>query len=115
MAVLTYADEKNVDLRYLAAPAPLPQIFADRNLLEQVLINLVSNAIKYSPPGDWTRVAAVQQNDQIAVPVQDNGLSIPSESIPRLAYVRLDRADGVLLNRGSRDSSGRPILGVKVG
>jgi two-component system phosphate regulon sensor histidine kinase PhoR len=77
------ADEKNITLQY-ASPGALPEVFGDRNLIEQVLINLVSNAIKYSPKGAWAKVAAIQQNGSVAIAVQDNGLGIPKESIPRL-------------------------------
>jgi two-component system, OmpR family, phosphate regulon sensor histidine kinase PhoR len=77
------ADEKNIALQYVS-PGALPEVFGDRNLLEQVLINLLSNAIKYSPKGAWAKIAAVQQNGSVAIAVQDNGLGIPKESIPRL-------------------------------
>jgi len=77
------ADEKNISIEYSAA-GRLPEVFGDRNLIEQVLINLLSNAIKYSPKGAWAKVAAAQQNGAVAIAVQDNGLGIPKESIPRL-------------------------------
>jgi two-component system phosphate regulon sensor histidine kinase PhoR len=77
------ADEKNISLHY-ASTGELPEVFGDRNLIEQVLINLLSNAIKYSPKGAWAKVAAAQQNGSVSIAVQDNGLGIPKESIPRL-------------------------------
>ena len=77
------ADEKNISLQY-ASPGGLPEVFGDRNLIEQVLINLISNAIKYSPKGAWARIGIAQQNGSVAIAVQDNGLGIPKESIPRL-------------------------------
>jgi two-component system phosphate regulon sensor histidine kinase PhoR len=90
------ADEKNISLQYVS-PGGLPEVFGDRNLIEQVLINLLSNAIKYSPKGAWARVAVAQQNGSVAIAVQDNGLGIPKESIPRLFEkfyrVRDDRKD----------------------
>ncbi|MGH9337253.1 MAG: histidine kinase dimerization/phospho-acceptor domain-containing protein, partial [Vicinamibacteria bacterium] len=78
------ADEKNISLQYVSPGGSLPEIFGDRNLIEQVLINLLSNAIKYSPKGAWARVLLVRQNGSLAVEVQDNGLGIPKESLPRL-------------------------------
>jgi two-component system phosphate regulon sensor histidine kinase PhoR len=78
------ADEKNISLQYIPAGGGLPEVFGDRNLIEQVLINLLSNAIKYSPKGAWAKVAATQHNGSVAIAVQDNGLGIPKESIPRL-------------------------------
>ena len=78
------ADEKNIALQYQPPPATVPEVFGDRNLVEQVLINLISNAIKYSPKGAWARVSVAQRNGQMAVSVQDNGLGIPKESVSRL-------------------------------
>ncbi len=78
------ADEKNISLQYQQLPTPIPEVFGDRNLVEQVLINLVSNAIKYSPKGAWARVSVAERNGQMAVSVQDNGLGIPKEAASRL-------------------------------
>jgi two-component system phosphate regulon sensor histidine kinase PhoR len=78
------ADEKNITLECQSPNGSLPEVFADRNLIEQVLINLLSNAIKYSPKGAWARVAVAQQNGNLSIAVQDNGLGIPKESLPRL-------------------------------
>ena len=52
--------------------------------MEQVLINLVSNAIKYSPKGAETHVRLHQDNGNVRVDVKDTGLGIPREAIPRL-------------------------------
>jgi two-component system phosphate regulon sensor histidine kinase PhoR len=78
------ADEKSISLQYQLPDKHVPEVFGDRNLIEQVLINLLSNAIKYSPKGAWARVAVSHQNGHVAVAVQDNGLGIPKESLPRL-------------------------------
>ena len=78
------ADEKGVTLQYEQPTTPVPEVFGDRNLVEQVLINLVSNAIKYSPKGAWAKVSATECNGQMAISVQDNGLGIPKESVSRL-------------------------------
>jgi two-component system phosphate regulon sensor histidine kinase PhoR len=78
------ADDKNITLHYEPPSAGFPEIFADRNLMEQVLINLVSNAIKYSPKGAETRIRLHQDNGNVRVDVKDTGLGIPREAIPRL-------------------------------
>jgi signal transduction histidine kinase len=78
------ADEKNISLQYQSPTTNVPEIFGDRNLIEQVLINLISNAIKYSPKGAWARVGIAQRNGHLSVQVRDNGLGIPKESLPRL-------------------------------
>ncbi len=78
------ADEKSISLQYRPDPGGLSEVFGDRNLIEQVLINLLSNAIKYSPKGASAGVAVAEQNGIVAVSVQDTGLGIPKEALPRL-------------------------------
>jgi len=78
------ADEKSITLNYEAPPLRLGEILLDRNLIEQVLINLVSNAIKYSPKGAWARVSMRPEKGMLRVDVKDNGLGIPREAVPRL-------------------------------
>jgi len=62
----------------------LPEITADKERLEQVFINIVSNAIKYTPDGGEIRIHAKGTNDGVAVTVKDTGIGIPSEDIPHL-------------------------------
>jgi two-component system phosphate regulon sensor histidine kinase PhoR len=78
------AEEKNIELRYNPPAGPIPEVFGDRNLLEQALINLVSNSIKYSPKGAYVEVSLTQENSHLRVDVKDNGLGIPKEALPRL-------------------------------
>jgi two-component system phosphate regulon sensor histidine kinase PhoR len=78
------ADDKDITLNYEPPATGIPEIHADRNLMEQVLINLVSNAIKYSPKGSETLVRLHQHNGNVRVDVKDTGLGIPREAIPRL-------------------------------
>jgi signal transduction histidine kinase len=78
------ADDKNISLHYDGPDIQLPEVFADRNLMEQVLINLLSNAIKYSPKGSEARVALLHENGHVRVDVKDTGLGIPPDAIPRL-------------------------------
>ncbi|MAG36336.1 MAG: hypothetical protein CL878_08840 [Dehalococcoidia bacterium] len=60
--------------------AGLPPVWADQEQLQQILANLVSNAIKYSPDGGTVRVAAQQEGDEVHVTVTDEGMGIPRES-----------------------------------
>lgn len=58
------------------------QIFGDADRLEQVLVNLISNAIKYSPGSDKVKINLKEQKGNIVVSVQDFGIGIPAEKIP---------------------------------
>lgn len=77
------ADEKKHTLE-LQVASNLPQLIADRNKIKQVVINLVSNAIKYTPNGGKIIVSAEKKDNQIVIKITDNGLGIPAESLPHI-------------------------------
>lgn len=82
----------------LDIPADLPKVLADRDKLSQVLINLVSNAAKYSPEGGRVLVRArpgVTSPDDIVIEVRDEGLGIAPEDIGRLfeTFFRVSRPE----------------------
>ncbi len=58
---------------------PLPQVRGDRERLRQVLVNLIDNAVKYSPPGNEVRVEAKSSNGRVVVEVRDRGPGISPE------------------------------------
>jgi len=64
-------------------PGPL-FVRADRDRLVQVLLNLMSNAIKYSPEGGEIKVRVEPVGRQVRISVADQGLGLPTSSIPRL-------------------------------
>lgn len=65
-------------------PQDLPPIRADRRKLEEVLINLVDNALKYSPKGTQVEVGARAVDDEIQVWVADHGFGIAPEDLATL-------------------------------
>ena len=76
-------------------PAGFPRIVADPERLRQVLVNLVTNAVKYSPEGGSITVRCRERGSQsIAVEVTDHGIGVPPEQIGKLfqkfARVRTD-------------------------
>ena len=60
-------------------PGPIPRVRGDRERLRQVLVNLVDNAVKYSPPGDEVEVTAWADNGIVCVAVSDHGPGIPRD------------------------------------
>ena len=72
----------------------LPEIRGDHARLEQVLINMLSNAIKYTPDGGRIRVTAGVSGDSVWCTVRDNGIGIPQKDVARIfeRFYRVDKA-----------------------
>lgn len=75
-------------------PASLPQALGDAGRVEQVLVNLVHNAIKFNPPQGKIEVSAEAEGDTIVVSVADTGVGITAEDISRIfeRFYKVDRA-----------------------
>ena len=76
-------EEKQQELILDTPESPI-QISADRDKLKQVVLNLLSNANKYSPQGGKICLSAKPTSDEIILQVRDNGHGIPPEYLPHL-------------------------------
>ena len=76
-------------------PDDLPAIVGDRERIEQVVVNILSNAVKYTPAGGHIRLAACTvPNNRVRITVEDDGVGIPASDVPRLfeRFYRVDKA-----------------------
>jgi two-component system, OmpR family, phosphate regulon sensor histidine kinase PhoR len=69
-------------------------IEGDADRLKQVLINLISNAITYTPNGGRVEISLIDQDDTVSILVKDSGIGIEKSEIPRIfeRFYRVDRA-----------------------
>ena len=73
----------------------LPPMVGDRERIEQVVVNILSNAVKYTPSGGRIRLAAQCAGaNHVRITVEDNGVGIPADDVPRLfeRFYRVDKA-----------------------
>jgi two-component system phosphate regulon sensor histidine kinase PhoR len=82
-------NEKNITLIKEIKAETIP---GDEDLLQEVIINLLDNAIKYTPAGGTVRVGTNQTEAGVNFYVEDTGIGIPKESLPRL-FERFYRVD----------------------
>lgn len=86
------ADEKSIHLEYLVSSEV--QVEGDAPLLKQVVVNLLDNAIKYTPPGGTVELLVEIQGARAVLEVRDTGIGIPAEALPHICerFFRADRA-----------------------
>lgn len=77
------AQDAGVELTMRIAP-DLPDVAADRRAFNQILINLISNAVKFTPRGGRVTVSARCDGPKLAVTVEDTGVGIGESDLPRL-------------------------------
>jgi signal transduction histidine kinase len=86
------AEDKNIALRCEAKQHV--RVEGDRSRLKQVIVNLVDNAIKYTPAGGHVGVKVYTSNGFGVLEVNDNGMGIPAEALPHIfeRFYRVDKA-----------------------
>jgi histidine kinase len=84
-------EDKDVRL-HIEAPRHLPPVQADASRLLQVLLNLLGNALRYTPSGGQVTVSTCREGQQMVIGVHDTGIGIAAEHLPFL-YERFYRVD----------------------
>jgi signal transduction histidine kinase len=65
-------------------PAALPAVAGDPESLAQLVVNLATNALKYTPAGGWVKLAARADGDQVELTVADSGIGIPPAEVGQI-------------------------------
>jgi len=77
------AEKKGIPLSLEVAP-DIGKVFADPDQMKQVMINLITNAIKFTPEQGNVWIRVVREDGMIRVEVEDTGMGIPKDEIPRV-------------------------------
>ena len=102
------ATAKRISLRS-SLPADLPHILADEDRITQVLVNLVANAIQYTPEDGEVTISAARHENEIYISVKDTGIGIPPEYLANL-FTRFYRVD----KSRSRNAGGGSGIGLTI-
>ena len=86
-------EDKDVAL-HLEIPAGLPQPEVDANRMTQVILNLLGNALQYTPPKGQVAVRAWAGRDELMVAVQDSGVGLAPDHLPHIfeRFYRVDKS-----------------------
>ncbi|WP_418790035.1 ATP-binding protein [Phosphitispora sp. TUW77] len=101
-------EEKGKELN-VVVPDEIPPVSADEDRMQQVLVNLLDNAEKFTPKGGSVRVAAVIRDNWVEISVTDSGVGIPESELEQI-WERFYKAD----KARTRDDSGGTGLGLAI-
>lgn len=105
--LILLADDRQITLRFESQPVPF--VLGDAQWLKQALINLLDNALRYTPSGGSVIVRLQAVGQEVAVAVEDTGHGIEPENIPHL-FERFYRTDWARAKDSAGTGLGLPIV-----
>lgn len=94
------ASQRRLGISLPRAPRPLPPVSADSDLLFLALSNVLTNAVKYSAPGDAIEIRGREEDGQVVLEIADTGRGIPADELA-LVWEELERSREVRGTEGS--------------
>ena len=108
--LMPLAEKRQIALTW-AVDAGIPTLFQDAGKMQQILTNLISNAIKFTPEGGRVRISASKVNENCVVTIEDNGIGIPLDEQERI-FEKFRQGRGV---PGQQDALTRKYEGTGLG
>ena len=96
------------DIHLVCEPPPALEADLNASLFEQALVNIIDNAVKYSPAGSEVRILAAVAGDELRIAVRDHGCGIPEKDLPHI-FERFYRVD-----KGRSRKQGGTGLGLSI-
>lgn len=104
----SHAENKSQTIK-VNVPDSLPAISADPRNMDEIMINLLNNAIKYTPEGGGITVKAGKSGDFVRITISDTGYGIPQDAIPRI-FDKFYRVKNERTRKISGSGLGLPIV-----
>lgn len=102
--------KRNIKFEYKKPKLPTPKVNIDPQKIRLVIMNLLDNSVKFTPPGGKVTISLQHDSDNVTFSVADNGVGIPSNQQHRI-FTKFFRADNVI--RMQTDGSGLGLFIVK--
>lgn len=103
--MLVQAQAKGVSLAFLKSPQKLPAVLMDIDRTREILVNLIGNALKYTPNQGRIEILAKEQKDGVVVSIHDSGKGIAKEDLPRL-FQKFGRLEGSFVSSAEAGGTG---------